>query len=68
MTTFEHIYLSEKFNIGCTISFTKPARSYFGFQPSFVFAFVASPINSSTSVGRKYSGSTATTSFPVLNA
>ena len=35
-----------------TISFTSPARSYFGSQPNCVLDFVGSPINKSTSVGR----------------
>ncbi len=34
-----------------TISFTNPARLYWGFQPSCVLDLVGSPINKSTSVG-----------------
>ena len=38
------------------------SRRYSLFHPSFVSAFVGSPKSKSTSVGRKYFGSTATTS------
>ena len=46
------------------ISLTNERKSYFGSHPSLVLDLVGSPINNSTSVGRKYIGSTATTSFP----
>lgn len=35
-----------------TINSTKSSSFVFGIQPSFLLAFVASPINSSTYVGR----------------
>ena len=43
-----------------TISRQSSSIFTFGVQPSFCFAFVGSPISSSTSVGRKYFGSIRT--------
>jgi hypothetical protein len=48
-----------------TISLTKSFNEYFGTQPSFSLAFVASPIKRSTSVGLKYLGYTFVISLPI---
>ena len=43
-----------------TISSTRAVKSVVGCQPSCLFALAGSPIKMSTSVGRKYLGSTRT--------
>lgn len=49
------------------MSFIKPFKSYSGTQPNFSFAFVGSPINSSTSVTPNQRGSADRISFPMTN-
>ena len=46
------------FKSAATISFTRSESLCFGSQPSLALAFAGFPINNSTSVGLKYSGST----------